>query len=184
MQPNARRPREKVREARGERREAEMRRMRDSWRAVIGSERCGDGWPEGVSGGGVVDDEIGESGACQRQNEWQAMAMAMQRSTEGDDSRANWPAPRSAALDVARAVKNKADGMRSGEGGPGSMAKAEGWDRGIWGNDLIRPARAESRLSERSGAGREVGGGTLQVGARETRGANEWTGQAVSGAEP
>lgn len=30
-------------------------RMRDSWRAVIGSERCGDGWPEVE-----VEDEIRE----------------------------------------------------------------------------------------------------------------------------
>lgn len=66
------------------------------------------------------------------------------------------------------------------------MAKAVGRDRGIWGNDLIRPARAEWKLSERSGAGGEVRGRRLErERPRDPRcGANEWTGQAVSEAEP
>lgn len=48
------------------------------------------------------------------------------------------------------------------------MAKAVGRDRGIWGNDLIRPARAEWKLSERSGAGGEVRGRSVGWNARDS----------------
>lgn len=41
--------------------------------------------------------------------------MAKQRSSEGDDSKANWPVPRSAAFDAARDVKSKVEKTRSGE---------------------------------------------------------------------
>ncbi|KAH7008006.1 hypothetical protein EDB80DRAFT_683042 [Ilyonectria destructans] len=162
MQPNAaRRPREKVREARGKVDEYARQLAGCDWvREAMAKQRSS------AAARGTIPRPIG-------------LFQDQRRLTQLGTSRASERTRREnggASQDRAERVVSQERDTEAG--GAGGMAKAVGRDRGIWGNDLIRPARAEWKLSDRSGAGGEVRG---RAGGERSGALARGLGRLVSG---